>query len=438
MSNVWNFSITRRYLQAGCAAAAFALASIGAAAPASAQDVTTIKVLNWQPGGPKYWDALVKAFEKENPDVKVELENVPFDRYAEVQGPYITTKTGPDVMENNSGLELYDRRSAYMELPKDFVASAGKDLITYSGGCLNFDKTQACYGLPFGYQGNVMYYNKKVLKQAGLDPENPPKTWDEMDKACAAVKAIGKTCLAHGMTGVFPAYWNFPEIARNYLTEDDMRAILAGKMPWTDPKMVNILKAMAEIGKRGWINANSPSISMLPDGADIFSSGNAAFASTIIADAVNWQAFGAALGDDNVGAMRWPMLVPEAPLAKSFSGVESSVFGVTSWSTKQEAALKFVKFIAGTENGNLLTSLGGGIPLNKNVDESLFPKAPALAQIREIIKTPTLHAGVLLSGQEADALARGWQEVTLGHISVDDWVQRMQTALQESPGKSDD
>ena len=53
---------------------------------------------------------------------------------------------------------------------------------------------------PFGLQGNVMYYDKKVLKAAGLDPDKPPQTWDEMDAACKKVKAIGKTCLALGMT----------------------------------------------------------------------------------------------------------------------------------------------------------------------------------------------------------------------------------------------
>ena len=428
-------NLSSRGLKAGCAALMLAGVGLGAPVPASAQDVTTIKVLNWQPGGPEYWAALVAAFEEQNPDVKVELETVPFDRYPGVQGPYITTRSGPDVMQNNSGLELYDRRSAYLELPESVLA-AGDQLITYRGGCLNFDTTQPCYGLPFGYQGNVMYYNKAVLAEAGLDPDNPPKTWDEMDAACTAVKAIDKVCLAHGMTGVFPAYWNFPEIARNYLTEDDMRAVLAGDLPWTDPKMISVLEAMASIGERGWINANSPSISMLPDGANIFSSGNAAFASTIIADAVNWQAFGEALGDENVGAMRWPVLVADAPLASSFSGTESAVFGVSSWTDKQEAAFKFVEFIAGVENGNLLTSLGGGIALNKGVDPSLVPESQALAQIQEIIKTPTLHVGILLSGQETDALARGWQEVTLGRLSVEDWAARMQVALEESPGKN--
>lgn len=54
-----------------------------------------------------------------------------------------------------------------------------------------------------------MYCNKKVLTEAGLDPANPPKTWDEMVAACAKVKAVGKTCLALGLSGIFPAYWDF-------------------------------------------------------------------------------------------------------------------------------------------------------------------------------------------------------------------------------------
>jgi multiple sugar transport system substrate-binding protein len=200
--------------------------------------------------------------------------------------------------------------------------------------------------------------------------------------------------------------------------------------------MVSTLEAMASIGTtRGWINSSSPSISMLPDGADIFQSGNAGFASTIIADAVNWAAFGAALGDSNVGAMRWPVLVADAPQATGFSGVESSVFGVTPWSTKQEAGFKFVTFMAGVENANLLASVGGGISLNKNVDPNVMPKSAALNQILEIIKTPIVHVGVLLSGQEADALARGWQEVTLGRITVADWTAQMQAALEASPSK---
>lgn len=411
------------------------LAVVGGSSSYAASKVTTIRVLGWAPGTAKFWTDTVAAFQKANPTIKVKLETVPFDKYAEVQGPYITSKSGPDVMSNNAGLELFDRRNAYTPIPAD-VRAAGKQLLTYSGECLGFDITKPCYGLPFSYQGNVMYYNKLILTKAGLDPNKPPTTMTDFGTACKAIEAIGVTCLALGLTGVFPAYWDFPEIARNYLTEADMRKVLAGKMPWTDPKMVKILQGLATLTNSGWTNSSAPSISMLPDAADLFSSGKAAFAGTIISDAVNWKAFGQALGDANLGAMLWPTIVPTAPLAHKFSGIEGSMYGVTAWSKQKPAAFKFVKWMAGTTNGNLWVKDAGGQALNKNVDKSLLPKSPALAQIQKIIAHPTLHVGVLLSSQEADALGRGWQQVALGQLTVAQWTDQMQTALKNSPSKN--
>lgn len=36
------------------------------------------------------------------------------------------------------------------------------------------------YGIPFQRSTPVFYYNKEAFREAGLDPENPPATWDEM------------------------------------------------------------------------------------------------------------------------------------------------------------------------------------------------------------------------------------------------------------------
>lgn len=289
--------------------------------------------------------------------------------------------------------------------------------------------------MPFSYQGNVLYYNKDVLTAAGLDAENPPATWDEFGAACEAIKKAGKTCLALGLSGTFPAYWDFPEIARNFLTEDDIRGILNGTLSWKDPKLVQVLEKLAEITTKGWANKNAPSITMLPDGADIFQRGDAAFAGTIISDAVNWEAFGKALGDDKLGVTRWPAINPSAPLAGKFSGIEGAVYGVTKWSEKKDAGLKFITWLAGKENGELWVKYAKGQPLNKNVDPALLPESPAFKKIQELIAEPTLHAGVMLSGPEADALARGWQQVTLGQLTVDKWADQMQQALERSPTK---
>lgn len=36
------------------------------------------------------------------------------------------------------------------------------------------------YSLPWDINGQILYYNKKLFEQAGLDPNSPPKTWDEL------------------------------------------------------------------------------------------------------------------------------------------------------------------------------------------------------------------------------------------------------------------
>jgi sn-glycerol 3-phosphate transport system substrate-binding protein len=48
--------------------------------------------------------------------------------------------------------------------------------------------------LPFNSSTTVFHYNKDALKAAGLDPENPPKTWPEVVRAAATLKASGHKC----------------------------------------------------------------------------------------------------------------------------------------------------------------------------------------------------------------------------------------------------
>lgn len=96
-------------LAAGVATAAL-LAACGGGGDDAADGPVTLKVLTWEPGGTEYWQQVKSTFEASHQDIKLELQSVPFDKYPEVQGPYITSQSGPDVMANNAGLELFDRR----------------------------------------------------------------------------------------------------------------------------------------------------------------------------------------------------------------------------------------------------------------------------------------------------------------------------------------
>jgi sn-glycerol 3-phosphate transport system substrate-binding protein len=45
--------------------------------------------------------------------------------------------------------------------------------------------------MPFNSSTAVMYYNKEAFRKAGLDPENPPKTWPEVFSAARKIKTAG-------------------------------------------------------------------------------------------------------------------------------------------------------------------------------------------------------------------------------------------------------
>lgn len=48
------------------------------------------------------------------------------------------------------------------------------------------------YSMPFNTSNPVLYYNKSLFKEAGLDPANPPKTFEELKAAADAITKTGK------------------------------------------------------------------------------------------------------------------------------------------------------------------------------------------------------------------------------------------------------
>jgi multiple sugar transport system substrate-binding protein len=46
------------------------------------------------------------------------------------------------------------------------------------------------FGLPQATAAYALYYNKDIFREAGLDPEQPPRTWDELIQAAHAIDSI--------------------------------------------------------------------------------------------------------------------------------------------------------------------------------------------------------------------------------------------------------
>jgi len=58
---------------------------------------------------------------------------------------------------------------------------------------------------PFNSSTPILYYNKNMFRDAGLDPETPPKTWPELGNAAKKLRDHGAVC---GFTTSWPSWIN--------------------------------------------------------------------------------------------------------------------------------------------------------------------------------------------------------------------------------------
>ncbi|MBX3064768.1 MAG: ABC transporter substrate-binding protein [Anaerolineae bacterium] len=144
-----------------------------------------------------YWDgqngtviqSLVDEYNAANPDVKI--TNV-FVGWGELLPKLQTAAAGgskpdiaaidlvwvPQMVKTNSLVALNDYIEKSAVDLKDFYAS--------QLGVVRYDDTY--YGLPVSTNNLELFYNKDLFTAAGLDPDKPPTTWDELEsmaKQCA-------------------------------------------------------------------------------------------------------------------------------------------------------------------------------------------------------------------------------------------------------------
>jgi sn-glycerol 3-phosphate transport system substrate-binding protein len=68
---------------------------------------------------------------------------------------------------------------------------------------------------PFNASTPILYYNKKLFREAGLDPEAPPRTWPEIGAAAKRLRERGAVC---GFTTSWPSWIN----VENFLAFHDL------------------------------------------------------------------------------------------------------------------------------------------------------------------------------------------------------------------------
>ncbi|MEU7818657.1 ABC transporter substrate-binding protein [Pseudonocardia sp. NPDC049154] len=320
---------------------------------------------------------LVAEFEKQHPNIHVDA--VPpqggSNEIAQSVQRQVVAGSPPDVGQ----LTFADLRYAASDLgaqPLDKLVGRDEVQKLLTGGPHPYapraavlgDVDGTTYGIPYVFSTPMLFLNADLFRKAGLDPENPPKTWDEVATAAAAIAKVPGTtggaylsCLDAASGGD----WCLTGIARSaggrLLSED-------GKsLTWTDPNTVAAFDGMQKITQAG-PNAQ-PNISG-SDAQDAFLRGNlgmlltsAALQNAILKSSDGkWQAAAAPMPGFGT-----------APSVPTNSG--SALFILTTDPAKQRAAWELIKFLTSAQSETTITSNIGYVPLRASlIDDPAYLK----------------------------------------------------------------
>lgn len=125
-------------------------------------------------------DELIKEFEDKNPGIKVKQTTFPYEQYNEKVATLVPAGRGPDVINLYYGwLPKYIDSGYLQPLPEDTfpVDKIESEYFSLVNAAKLDDKYWA---IPTAVRTLALFYNKDLFEKAGLDPNSPPKTWDEL------------------------------------------------------------------------------------------------------------------------------------------------------------------------------------------------------------------------------------------------------------------
>ena len=223
--------------------------------------------------------------------------------------------------------------------------------------------------IPFNSSSPILYTNKALMEQAGLDPEDPPETYGEVMAACETIAAseVSAVCFGVSLNGWFFEQWLAQQNAP-LLNNDNGRSGRATEANLTSDAFKNAATFLKDLNDAGYYTYTGG----LEDweGSDaIFTNQEAVFHITSTADLGNITAAAEENGFE-VGAGLLPI-----PDGTERNGVV--IGGASLWlvgdkpSEEQQAALDFVLYMTNTDNMVSWHKLTGYYPVRNSSVEAL-------------------------------------------------------------------
>ena len=326
-------------------------------APAFAADPVTLTFWHNHPEWKDKIQPILDKFQAENPDIKIDLTEIPGPSYLAKMNTALTAGEAPDIIELQPGDQMQAAEdSGYIV---DLTGKLDTTALTPSG--LNAATIDGkIWAAPaFGEYTVGLYYNKDIFTANNL---TPPKTADELMALCTTLKAKGITpMIAPSQDGVIPSFL-YTLIGGSVLGPDGIAALRNGTRKLTDPDLVKIaayLQGLYPCFEDGAIGT------AYVEGKALFALGKGAMMEGGSSD---YAGFTETNPKINLGVVPFPALAGGKP--STVTGMEG-MFAVNAASPQpnQDAAIKFLNWLGSNEGSQMLTD-AVTLPTNKNVTPS--------------------------------------------------------------------
>jgi raffinose/stachyose/melibiose transport system substrate-binding protein len=377
---------TKRRLRAGIALAAVAGLTLTGCSSAddggSTADGIEITFHSWLPTQVQ-WPELIAAFEKENPGITVNFtREEDFDTYKTNLDNEILAGETPDIYGVQVGTSFDDY--ADYALPVDEYASEWIDQVNAQ----SLDQTTTSDGtlaaVPILNAGMEYYlYNETLWDELGL---TLPETYDDVVDVSAKARESGYSPFAMGAADGWHDNDFFVWMSNQFGSGGDIYKAAAGDIPWDSDSLVEAATAWQGLFTDGVFQDAATTTTTYPSARDDFFLTRKAIAMPtgswhvgMSLEGPDQEQPGSAIEDDEVGMAPFPPIGPND--AGATSGVDFAMaVSVDSDPEQQEAAAKFVEFMAVGAGQQLWVNTLQGFPVAEGVDIEVADDEPQIGK----------------------------------------------------------
>ncbi|WP_227468159.1 ABC transporter substrate-binding protein [Microbacterium sp. YJN-G] len=284
---------------------------------------------------------LLDDFEKQNPDIKVNLVSPPTEQADQKIQQMLQSGKGVDVLEvRDITVGPFSNNGWLYDLTGDLEKWDGWDALTENAQSASVAEDGKTYFLPYGFYGLSLFYRKDLVEQAGFD--GPPHSWKDLLEQASAIQDPSKNIYGYAFRGGQNANSNVVAAIEAYtiddLNVDDAFLLTNGDTMFSAPEAQDAVDDYFALFEQ----ASPPSAVSwgYPEMVAGFTNGSTAF---LLQD----PEVIATVQDSSLKPEQWdtaPLLV--GPSGKAAQPLAVAGWGVAENSENTEAAVKLVEFLA--------------------------------------------------------------------------------------------